>query len=202
MANDLASYRTLVGQILATAVDSSTWTTEIIDDALRHAMNLYNRLPVYEISFTVASTDREQDLSTITDIDEVLAVAYPWSDGADFAARMRDIRSVADQTIYFEDTEPQEDEVIRVRYTKQHKIKDLDSAATTNIATRHARIVGLAAASHACVTRFRQLSENPATPKEALDALRLAASAYMDEAREHIANHRRGVNPHWTGIGL
>ena len=202
MTETLAEYRTLVGDILATTVDSATWTTAIVDEALRHAINLYNRLPVYEISFTVGASGREQDLSTITDLDEILAVGYPWREGTDFAARMQDTRIIADQTLYFEACEPQADDVIRVRYTKQHKIEDLDSATSTNIAPRHARLLALAAASHACTLRYRQLSENPATPKEALDALSIAAAQYIDDARDLMASHRRGVNPKWTGTGL
>ena len=202
MTETLAEYRILVGSILATAVDSATWTTAIIDDAVRHALTLYNRFPIYESTFTVTAAGSDQDMSDITDLDEILAVAYPWSDGANFAERMRRTRDIADQTVYFEDCAPAVDDEIRVRYTKQHTIEDLDSASATTVPERHARIVALFAAGHACVERYRQLSENPATPTQALDAMRFAASQYMDEARDLVASHRRAVNPQWSGIGL
>ena len=155
-----------------------------------------------ETTFTVTTTGSDQDLSGITALDDILAVAYPWSDSADFAQRMRRTRDIADQTVYFEDCEPAVDDEIRVRYTKQHAIEDLDSASATTVRERHARIVALFAASHACALRYRQLSENPATPTQALDALKFAAAQYMDEARDLVASHRRTVNPQWTGVGL
>jgi hypothetical protein len=55
MANDLAGYRTDLDNLLATAVDSSTWTTAIKDQALREALAEFNMQLVYETDFTVTA---------------------------------------------------------------------------------------------------------------------------------------------------
>lgn len=202
MANDQASYRTLIDEILGTAVDTSTWTTTIKDDGLRHALKEFDRLTVYETSFTVVTTGEEQDLSGITSVDNILAAAYPWTDGASFKDRQQYFRITDDQTLYFEDYEPIADQVIRVRYTIQHAIKDLDSAAATTVPTRHERTIGLLAAAQCCVVRYRQISENPAIPRDALLALRVTASQLSDEARELITTLRPSTSPRWSDVGL
>ncbi len=48
MTADLAAYRTTVDALLATAVDASTWTDAIKDQALRQALAEYDDHFVYE----------------------------------------------------------------------------------------------------------------------------------------------------------
>lgn len=202
MAADLAGYRAALDAILATAVDASTWTTGIKDQALRHALAEYDRHFVYEATFTVASSGAIQDLSSISALRNILAVAYPWSDGADFAARQRRWRMVADQTIYLEAAMPQAGETLRVRYTKGHAIKDLDAATSTTTPDRHQTPVAMLAAAFACVLRSRQLSENPAIPEEAIASLMATARHYRTQGADLLQTVSGEHSVRWVGVGL
>ena len=198
----LANYRTLLDQILATAVDDATWTDAIFDQALRLALANYNDRFVYETSFEVLTTGYSQNLSTISALRDILAVAYPWSDGASFASLSRRFRTTADLTVYFDGCQPADGEFIRVRHTKQHTIDDLDSAAATTVPDRHATLLATYAASHACRLRRRQLSENPAIPDYALAALTTAATDLYIQATDLLRTARIADNPSWQFIGL
>ena len=160
----LSAYRTSLDNILATAVDSSTWTTAIKDEALRMALDDLNPLIAYEVDFTVPSTSYTQDLSTITDVNQILACAYPWVDGGDFGRLLVSWRLSGLTSAYFTNVQPASSSKIRVRYTKRHKIQDLDSAASTTVPGVCERVILLAAAAWCCLLRERQISENPALP--------------------------------------
>lgn len=202
MASDLAGYRAALDAILATEVDASTWTTAIKDQALRHALMEYDRYFVYETTFTVASSGATQDLSGISALRDILAIAYPWVEGADFATRQQCWRMVADQTISLETATPEVGETLRVRYTKQHAIKDLDSATSTTAPDRHQALVATLAASFACVLRSRQLSENPAIPEEAIASLMTTARYYRTQAADLLQRASGGRDVKWGEIGL
>src|SRR5215204_1062360 len=121
----LSEYRTALDNLLATAVDSSTWTSAIKDQALRMALDELNDQLVYETDFTVISAAYEQNLSTITAIKSVLALAYPWVAGSDFGRCLATWRTVGVNLVYMEFVQPAVGDVIRVRYTKLHVIQDL-----------------------------------------------------------------------------
>lgn len=202
MATDLAGYRTALDAVLATAVDAATWTTAIKDQALRQALAEYERHFVYETSVTVTSSGPIQDLSGISAVGDILAVAYPWSEGADFAARQQHWRITADLTICLESATPQAGETLRVRYTKQHAIKDLDAATATTVPDRHQALVSALAASFACVLRSRQLSENPAIPEQAIVSLMAAAQHYRTLAADLLQRVGGAHGATWREIGL
>ena len=81
----LADVRSDVGALLASAVDSLTWTTSLLDAAIRLGLAEVDSCLVYESDVTVTTADYEQDLSGIDNLLSVLALAYPWTTGADFA---------------------------------------------------------------------------------------------------------------------
>jgi hypothetical protein len=163
----LSAYRTSLDNILATAVDSSTWTSTIKDEALRLALDDLNPLVAYETSFSVGSTSYTQDLSTITDINQVIALAYPWASGGDFGKLLVEWRLSGLTSAEFFSVQPTSGQTIRVRYTKRHKIQDSDSAASTTVPGVCERLVLYAAAAWCCILRQRQVSENPASPEGA-----------------------------------
>jgi hypothetical protein len=199
----LADFRSDLDNLLGTAVDSSTWTTAIKDESLRQAMADLNGHLVYETTFTVASSGHEQDFSSITDINELLTLAYPWADGWSFIEHICfNWRIIENNKIYFTLVEPQSGDEIRVRYTKLHEIENLDGAAATTLPDNLRRLITRGAAAHACTIRIRQLSENPAEPREAPGLLERLAKQWMDEFIDGItrAQSRRHVS--WSGIGL
>lgn len=201
MANDLASYTTLVEDILAAAVDSSTWTTAIKSQALRMALQAYDLFPVYEASFTVTVAGHSQDLSAVTTLKQILSVAYPWDGHSTFEDLIAPHRFTAANVLWFEDVEPQINDVIRYRYLKTHTIKDLDAAASTTPPTTDAQAIATYAAGWACHLRARQLSENPAPPAAAIETLDRQSRNFITAARQML----RPMQPaalSWAQIGL
>lgn len=198
----LADYRNDVGNVLASAVDSSTWTTAILDQALRLALGELNDQVVYEEDFTVAASGYEQDLAGISALNNIVALAYPWVEGGDFGACLARWRRVGTNKVYFEQTEPQAGETIRVRYTQVHAIEDLDNAVATTVADQHEDLVCLWAAAYACDVRVRQISENPALPRDAKQHLNAVAVVFRNRAEQII----RAVPPvgmiRWGNYGL
>lgn len=202
MANDLASYLASLNLTLATAVDSSTWTDALLTDAIRQARNAYNRNILYETSFTVTVAGYSQDLSGITDMLDIHAIAYPWQDGLVFEDHVTHWRFTTHLVVYFDDARPAVNEILRLRHSKLHHVKDLDAAAATTVPTIHARIVNLAAAAWACTLRRRQITENPALPREALPHLARLDMEFTAHFLEALATLRPSHNPSWTSYGL
>lgn len=198
----LADYRSDVGNLLATAVDAATWPTALVDEALRRALGELNVLLVYEASFTVTTTGYTQDLSSLTAINAVLAVAYPWHEGWDFARYLATWRLVGPNTVYFSVAQPAAGETIRVRHTKLHTIQDLDSAAATTVPEVQRGLVGLWAAAFACDLRQRQISENPALPPDAGKQLAGVATRYRQRAQEMVSHVPPLGRLRWGNLGL
>jgi hypothetical protein len=199
----LADYRTELDNLLAVAVDSSTWTTAIKDEAIRRALEEYNDALVYETSFTVTSSDYQQDLSTLSALGQILVIAYPWTADAPFAGRIIPFRTVDYQIVCLEIRQkPAVNDVLRVRYTKKHTIQNLDAAAATTIPDNHKRVLNLGAAGWACDLRIRQISENPAIPKDAANQLRQLREEYMDRFQRALGTTQQRIIPAWNSLGL
>jgi hypothetical protein len=171
------------------------------------ALDELNTQLVYETSFTVSVGGYEQDMSSISAVNAILSAAYPWTEGDDltgqcFGCRLAEWRLTGPNTLYFCRAQPAAGEIIRVRYTKLHAIQELDGAAATTVPDLHRSLVGLWAAAFACELRIRQISENPALPKEAVNTLRLAAARYRSRAVEMISHVPPLGKLRWAAIGL
>lgn len=202
MANDQASYIASLDLTLATAIDASTWTDAILIDALRQALAAYDRTVVYETSFTVTTAGYTQDLSGMTALLEIKDIAWPWSSGLSYNQIRRKYRYYDAHKIDMTPAYPAVNDVIRVRHTKIHYIKDLDSAASTTVPTRHAHLINLAAAAWACTLRIRQMSENPALPKSSIHDMERMAATYRDQFIEALADINPTPTPAWSYYGL
>lgn len=198
----ITDYRSDLDSILATAVDASTWTDAIFDEGLRLALGELNSQLVYEDDFEVQTTGYEQDLSGITDLFNISGLAYPWVEGSAFGECAVGWRWVGHNLVYFVDVEPQDGEIIRVRYGKLHKIQSLDSAASTTVAEAHRRLVGLWAAAYCCDLRVRQISEDPALPRAAAGDLRQVAADFREMAKECISHIAPSKAINWYNLGL
>ena len=198
----LTDYRSDLDNILATAVDASTWTDAIFDQALCMALDTLNPLLVYETSFMVVSAGYEQDLSTIAELGSVVALAYPWQEGSDFAGALATWRTAGHNKVYFTAVEPAVGEVIRVRYCKRHTIDELDAATSTTVPDTHRGLIGLWAAAYACDLRQRQISENPALPKEAAGHLAQVAARFRQRAQEATSHLQPAQRLRWGTVGL
>lgn len=198
----LADYRESVQALLATAVDASIWTTVLIDQALRTALQEYDQHFIYESSLTVSVAGHAQDVSSLVDLKDVVAVAYPWTDGVDFARRQQRWRYVDCQRIYLEDVAPVAGQNLRLRYKRAHTIDDLDAATETTVPDVHQQMLSLLAASYACVLRQRQVSENPAIPDHTAKIL-TSVSKQLANAAALLMNRTSSAQPAtWQEIGL
>jgi hypothetical protein len=203
MPTILADYRTDLDNFLATAVDSSTWTTALKDEALRQALADLDGHLVYETTFTVVSAGYEQDLSAIPALYQVLALAYPWPEGARFEEHSCvSWRLTGPNRVYFEHREAQAGDAIRVRYAMRHAIDDLDAAAATTVPEQLRRTLVRGAAAYCCELRIRQLSENPAEPKEAPSLLRQLADSWRAEFHADLSRTSTRRHVSWSSIGL
>ena len=198
----LTDYRADVANLLATGVDASTWTTDLLDAAIRAALADLDALLVYESDFTVATGGYQQDLSGLTDLLAVLAVAYPWTDDASWVDLHQRVRFIAPASVRFEAVKPAAGEKIRVRYSKRHKVQNLDGAASTTVSDLHRGLVGLLAAGWACDLRLRQVSENPAIPPEAGRHLRDVANRFRERAGEAMSRLAPIGRLRWGEVGL
>ena len=198
----LADVRSEVTARLAGAVDSLTWTTSLLDPAIRLGLAEVDGVLVYESDFTVTIAGYAQDLSAIPALLGILALAYPWSAGASFAQRLVAWRSAGQGGVILAGVEPQVGEVIRVRHTMRHTLTDLDGAAATTLPEVYRPLLGLTAAAWACDLRRRQLSENPAAPRDAAAVLSALAATYRGEFARGLAQQQVQPAPAWAALGL
>lgn len=198
----IIDYRADLDELLATAVDGATWTDAIFDAALRRGLALYDMRRVYEGDFTVTNPGHAQDMSSLADLNEVVALAYPWQDGAKFDQQAVRWRSIGDQTVMLAGYAPQVGEVIRVRYTRRHCIEGLEGATETTVPERHRLVVGLAAAAYACDLRRRQLSENPAQPASAVATLEKLAATFRADFFRYLHLIQPSDVVAWAALGL
>jgi hypothetical protein len=201
----LAGFRTNLGSLIGSAVDAATWTNLLLDEALRNGLRTYTeRGPVCEVSFVVTISGSQQDLGSLADLYTVVDLAWPWTTNAVFELRTVRWRMVDQKTVYLRNNlQPGAGDVIRVRYRKLYKIQELDGAASTTVPTDQERVVLLAAAIWLLRLRLRQISENPAVPKEAVGTLTALRDNWQSELDEHLVRLGGLVsNPVWRDIGL
>jgi hypothetical protein len=188
----IAAYRTGLEALLATAVDAATWPNGLKDEALARGLWDFDAALIYESNVTITIDGYVQDLIGLTNLDEVLAVAWPWREGEDFARLTVRWRIVGDQMIYLQSArKPQAGEVMRLRHTLRHTIDGLAGAETTTVPPRHQHLVILGAGLWALDLRLRQISENPALPQNAnaaLHALRRELQARYEERLGRLLN--------------
>ena len=200
--SNLAAYRAALHALLATAVDSSSWPDALLDQALRLGLADTDAQLVYEASFTVTAGGYLQDLSAVPGLRAVLALAYPWEEGATFGRRLALWRWVGPRQVVFAHAAPQSGETIRVRYAKNHTVADLDGAAATTVPDHAQELVKAAAAAWACDLRRRQLSENPALPGAAAPLLAEVVAGFRLQWERQLHQLAPIGALYWGALGL
>lgn len=200
----LTDLRADVDALLANGVDPATWSTALKDGGMRQALLVYSlQGPAYEADVIVTTAGHEQDLSALTGLLVIETIAWPWNDGLlleDSAVRWRQAGAT---TVRLDRAAPQAGDVMRVRYRRLHTIQGLDGAAQTTVPDVHRGAVAVGAAAGALGLRLRQISENPALPREAaplLQRLRDEHEAQFVWLLERMQNRAR--NPVWAAVGL
>ena len=193
------------------------WTTTNLDEAIRQALAAYSEhLPHRAItSVTLSSTGREIDISTVTyrDIERVWW-DYDASD-PDHPPHWRTFELWPGDILFVNDAdEPQSGDKVRIWYTADHTITDLDTATATTLPTRHESLIvqgasGFAAAARR-VTILEQVNLNEWAPRNLREWAELQLTSFYN-ALEEIASRKAALDSgtalapaldRWDGDGV
>ncbi len=93
------------------------------------------------------------------------------------------------------------DQVLRVRYRKLCTVQGLGAATATTLPPSAERTLLLAAAAHAYLIRYRQLSRRPSTAPTDLASCKELAEVYRRQF-EGLVIPDTGPAPAWPKMGL
>ncbi|MFN8468272.1 MAG: hypothetical protein U0X20_22120 [Caldilineaceae bacterium] len=163
----------LVGASLAT----DGWEDGVLTEALSQGLADLNAwMPPIESSFTVVTPGAEQDLSSLAP-QQVLAVATPWTTTSEWRTAAVPWRTTGPGVVMLPESAAA-DQVIRVRYRKVYTVSGMGAAVATTLPPAAERTLLLAAASHAYLIRYRQLSRRPSTAPSDLASCKELAEVY------------------------
>ena len=203
-ALELAGYRTAIGALLASASDAAVWTTAICDAGLTEALREFNDgAPAEEVSFTVTVAGHSQDLSGISGLRRLVALAWPWdSDYGEFEPLVS-WRLTAPSVVWIVGDQPAVGDLIRVRYQKGYQVKDLASAGSSTVPIVAEQVLVRGAAGWCALLRARQDVEGSSLPPYSTRNLVEWGGARLVEFREGLASLGGAATPwvQWFGSG-
>lgn len=212
MSSTLAQLRDRVEQILFDT-GNSIWSTGAIDEALRLALHEYTlAAPLHiEALLTLPGDGREIALDSLTDLLNVTEIWWPYNSTS---AETWPPNRITGYRIYWDDArpvlildspdsdQPQQNDELRIWYTRPQTIQNLDSAAVTTLPTQHESIIVLGAAGFAALSRaIDRTGELNIDPKVSENA-RIWANARIMQFRdylERIAHHAPRSGPSISG---
>jgi hypothetical protein len=90
---------------------------------------------------------------------------------------------------------------LRIRYRKRYAVQGLNGATSTSLPTGAERTLLLAAAAHAYLIRYRQLSRRPSTAESDLQSCKDLSEVYRKQFEASVMDGS-GSLPAWSQIGL
>jgi hypothetical protein len=130
-----------------------------IDEAIRWAMYRYSEVkPRRAITtVTLSAAGREVDISSITYLDiERVWLDYD-EDDPDYKPNWADFEVWPGDVLFIDESvEPDSGDVLRIWYTTEHKLEDLDSATTTTVSNRDLNVIVTGAAGYAVQERLQE----------------------------------------------
>jgi hypothetical protein len=157
-------------------------------------------LPPVESIYAIETAGYEQDLATLSPY-QVLAVAYPWQEERTFRECAVTWRMVGPTTIRLDGHKMSVGEKLRVRYRKRCTVSGIGGETVTSLAASAERILLLAAASHAYLIRYRQLSRRPSSAPSDLQSCKDLADVYRRQFEAAVVVAAEPA-PAWPEIGL
>jgi hypothetical protein len=163
-------------------------------------------LPPVEAVVEIETARYEQDVAALSPY-QVLAVGYPWAEDRTLreCAVMATVgaawRMAGPTTNRLDGHKLNAGEKLRVRYRKRCTVAGLSGATAKNLPANAERPLLLAAASHAYLIRYRQLSRRPSTAPSDLASCKELAEVYRRQF-EGIVVEGTGLAPAWPQIGL
>ena len=162
---------------------NAIWDTGTIDESIRQCLDEYNAVfPLnMETVIVLPGDGREIALNSLAGLIEVLEVWWPYDSDASSETwppnKVRGFRLWWDdaQPVLFLDVlsgdQPQQDDEMRIWYSKRQTIQDLDSAAVTTIMLDHESNLVKGAAGHCALSRTVDLIEVAGTDLYAIGLL-------------------------------
>jgi hypothetical protein len=182
MTTTLASLTNRVEDLLEDS-GNSKWSTTELEEAIRQALHAYaDYLPNRAITtVTLSSAGREIDISSIS----YRTIERVWwdydSSDPDHPPHWRDFEVWPGDILFINDPEePASSDVVRIWYTTDHTLDDLDSAETTTFSDAHASVIAIGAAGFAAHARVVTLSEQANVNEWAPRNLREWATLQLD----------------------
>ncbi len=202
--SSLAGYRNRIHLILGDTA-ATRYSNNLVDEGLRQALDHYSKAwpQVLSTSITVATTGRDQSLSTVTGLQTILQVIYPF-DGANPTPEYLTAYYFTfgpTPTIHISgDAVPAVGEKIFLTYTKSHGIKDLDSANTTTVLDSHEGILCQGAAGFSAIMRASEISEAYGSRASDQDQLVAIGKAFLEVFFKAVGELKVGAQVHRTVI--
>jgi hypothetical protein len=198
---DAAGLKAGLLSLLGDAGATEGWESAVLTEALVQGLADANVwLPPVEALHRVETAGYEQDISGLASY-QVLAVAYPWRDDKTFRECAVTWRMVGPSTIRLDGHRMSVGELLRVRYRKRCTVAGLGGETATTLPPSAERSVLLAAACHAYLIRYRQLSRRPSSAPSELQACRELADLYRRQFEAVIASGADPA-PAWPELGL
>ena len=116
----IVELRSNIRAALGTAVDTSSWPDYLLDASVRQALPLLaEHLPPDEETI-VCTAGHEQDFSALTDLYQIAAIGWPWSDDEGIFRHVQ-WRPLGKRHIYIEGGKPCAGDGLRLRYWKKSR---------------------------------------------------------------------------------
>jgi hypothetical protein len=157
-------------------------------------------LPPVEAVLLVSPGGYEQDLASLSPY-QVLAVAYPWTDNHTFRECAVTWRMVGPTTIRLDGHRMNAGDLLRVRFRKRCRVAGVSGEVVTDLPANAERMLVLAAAGHAYLMRYRQLSRRPSSAPGEMQACKELAEVYRRRFEAAVCLPAEPA-PAWPEIGL
>jgi len=160
--SDLAEIRARV-QKKVWDLTQAVWSQEILDEAIRSALDAYSRVLPQAASavVTLEAPGRELDLFMLDGLLSVSRVYWPYDSSREIwppnrvrGFRLEWIANVPLLTLTaWDGTQPQAGDELKIWYTCRHTIEDLDLADESSLPEIHESLLALGAAGYAVAGR-------------------------------------------------
>ena len=200
MSADMNGLKTNLLSLVGASLAVDGWEDPVLAEAMSQGLADANVwLPPVESSFTVTTAGADQDLGTLAPL-QVLAVAYPWTAASTWREAAVPWRLTGPGIVTL-NVAATAASTLRVRYRKGYTVSGLGGATATTLPPPAERVLLLAAASHAYLIRYRQLSRRPSTAPSDLQSCKDLADVYRKQF-EQAAGGGAGERVAWPGMGL
>lgn len=172
---------------------AAVWDTGTLDAAIRLALQEYSKARPYELAdvMTPAAGSREIDLSTLTGLEEVCRVWFPYTSTTPeyppLWVKWNFFSDAGTPTLFLDSpTLPDGTDVARVFYKAAHTLEDLDGATETTFPAWDEGLILIGAAGYACLSRSTDLNEDNLTNTTATPNYGALADIFLTKFRQGL----------------